>query len=635
MMETQIRITFQPTGRTVSVLRGTTILEAAARVGLVLDTPCGGGGTCGKCRVRVTLNAGEPGDADKKVFSAAALQDGWRLACRTRIEADTVVSVPASSLFGGDHQIMTSSDAASPRDVLPAVRKLYVELTPPTLNDDAPDLLRLERQTGPFRTDLSLIRHVSATLRAHDFKGTAVLADHRLLDFEPGDTRDRCFGIAFDIGTTTLVGQLLDLRDGGERGVVSRMNPQVSYGDDVLSRVGHAGSSSGCLDEMRLAVVQEIVGMIDALCAGAGIGRENIYEVTFAGNTTMEHILCGLNPAQLGRIPFVPLHARGLLVTTQELGIPIHRGAPAYLFPLIGGFVGGDTVAGMLATRIDRLPGPVLLVDIGTNGEIVLAHGGQFWAASTAAGPAFEGARISCGMRGTHGAIEKVVLNGDVRLEVIGNADPVGLCGSGLIDLMAELLQQGIVTPDGQMLPPDDLPGGLAPALAARVRRDREGGATRFVLVEASGRGGAAEVAFTQRDVREVQLGCGAIRAGIALLLRLAGLEVADLKTVLIAGGFGNFIRRSSAQRIGLLPGGIDHQRIRYVGNVSLAGARAALLSTDARALGEEMARRARHVELSTMEGFQEAFADAMMFPERPAALPPPGLLPVVGGHAD
>ncbi len=615
MMEAQLRVTFQPHGRTVFVLRGTTILEAAARVGLVIETPCGGAGTCGKCRVRIALNAGKPVAADQKTFSAAELQDGWRLACRTRIESDTVVTVPETSLFGGEHQIMTTSTSGAPQEVRPAIRKLYVELSPPTLEDDTPDLLRLEQKIGPFKADLALIRHVSATLRAHDFKGTAVLADHRLLDFEPGDTRDRCAGVAFDIGTTTLVGQLLNLCDGRELGVVSRMNPQVSFGDDVLSRIGHAASCPGCLDEMRLAVVREVASMIDALCAGAGISREHIYEATFAGNTTMEHILCGLNPAQMGAIPFVPMHARGLLIPAQEMGIPIHRGALTYLFPLIGGFVGGDTVAGMLATRIDRMEGPVLLVDIGTNGEIVLAHDGKYWAASTAAGPAFEGARISCGMRGTHGAIEKVVLNGDVRLEVIGNAEAVGLCGSGLIDLVAELLNHGIVAPDGQMRSPDELPPGLAPALAARVRLAPDG-AARFVLVDATARSGAAEVAFTQRDVREVQLGCGAIRAGIALLLRSAGIGAADLKTVLIAGGFGNFIRRSSAQRIGLLPAGIDHQRIRYVGNVSLAGARAALLSTDARKQGEEMARRVKHVELSTMDGFQDVFADAMMFPE-------------------
>jgi uncharacterized 2Fe-2S/4Fe-4S cluster protein (DUF4445 family) len=613
-MEQQVKVTFQPQGRSVSVLAGTKIVEAAARAGVVIETPCGGAGTCGKCRVRVTENADLPKAADKKAFPVRELDAGWRLACQYRLDRETVVFVPETSLFGGEHQIMAATEATAPREMLPAIRKVYTELAPPTLEDDAPDLLRLERSVGAFKADLALVRHVSSVLRANSFKGTAVLADRRLIDFEPGDTRARCYGVAFDIGTTTMVGELLSLCDGKELGVASRMNPQVSYGDDVLARIKHADACPECLDEMRLAVAREVAGMIDAMCAGAGVRREHVYEASFAGNTTMEHILCGMDPAQLGQIPFVPLHARGLLVPAQDLGIPIHHGALAYIFPLIGGFVGGDTVAGMLATRIDRVEGPALLVDIGTNGEIVLAHDGKIYAASTAAGPAFEGARISCGMRGTHGAIEKVVFNGEVRLEVIGNGAPVGICGSGLIDLLAELLRHGIVTPDGQLLPAGELPRDLAPDYARRVRPG-DNGAAQFVLVEPSAQTGAAAIALTQRDIREVQLGGGAIRAGIGILLHMAGLEPAQLKTVMIAGGFGNFIRRSSAQRIGLLPPGIDHRRIRYVGNVSLAGARAALLSTEARKRGEELARRTRHVELSTTDGFQEVFADAMMFP--------------------
>jgi uncharacterized 2Fe-2S/4Fe-4S cluster protein (DUF4445 family) len=392
------------------------------------------------------------------------------------------------------------------------------------------------------------------------------------------------------------------------------MNPQVSFGDDVLSRIKHAATCAGCLDEMRLAVVREIAGMIDALCTEAKTGREHIYEATFAGNTTMEHILCGINPAQLGELPFVPAHARGLLVSAVELGIPIHHGALAYVFPIIGGFVGGDTVAGMLATRMDRIAGPALMVDIGTNGEIVLAHNGGILAASTAAGPAFEGARIECGMRGTHGAIEKVVFNGDVRLEVIGNGPPVGICGSGLIDLVAELLTNGIVSPEGQILSKHELPQRLPPAIAKRIQTGKDGD-SRFVLSGGMSGRTTPGVFLTQRDIREVQLGTGAIRAGISILLRKAGLGVSDLKSVLIAGGFGNFIRRSSAQRIGLLPAGIDHQIIRYVGNTSLAGAKVALLSTEARRQGEDLARRVKHVDLSTAEGFHEEFAEAMLFP--------------------
>jgi len=612
--EQQMRVTFQPQGRSVSVLRGTTILEAAARAGLVIETPCGGAGTCGKCRVQVTANVNAPTAADERVLSATELNEGWRLACRYRVEAPVTVHVPETSLFGSEHQILATAESNVPKEVLPAIRKSYVELSPPTLEDDGPDLLRLEQSVGAFKADLPVVRHVAATLRAHGFKGTAVLADHRLIDFEVGDTRDRCFGVAFDIGTTTMVGELLSLRDGRELGVVSRMNPQVSFGDDVLSRIKHAATCAGCLDDMRLAVVRELAGMIDALCAEAKIGREHIYEAAFAGNTTMEHILCGVNPAQLGELPFVPAHARGLLVPAVELGIPIHHGALAYVFPIIGGFVGGDTVAGMLATRMDRIDGPALMVDIGTNGEIVLAHNGSFLAASTAAGPAFEGARIECGMRGTHGAIEKVFFDGDVRMEVIGNGPPAGICGSGLIDLVAELLSHGIVSPEGQLLSKHELPQGLPPAIAKRIQTGNDGDG-RFVLFGGSSGRAKPGIILTQRDIREVQLGTGAIRAGISILLRKAGIGVSDLKSVLIAGGFGNFIRRSSAQRIGLLPAGIDHQKIRYVGNTSLAGAKVALLSTEARRQGEELARRVKHVDLSTAEGFHEEFAEAMLFP--------------------
>ncbi len=597
------------------VLPGTSILEAAARAGLVLDTPCGGLGTCGKCRVNITQKAEAPTSHDRKTFSAEELRAGWRLACRNDVATGMVVAIPASSLFGTEHQILSEATSTAEGEVCAAVRKDYVELTEPSLTDDAADVLRLEQRIGAFKIDLPLIRHLSACLRRDRFRGTAVLADGRLIDFESGDTGNSCYGVAFDLGTTTLVGELLDLCDGRSLGVVSRMNPQVSFGDDVLSRIRYAASGAGALEEMREAVARELAAMIEALCQVAGIRREHIYEASLAGNTTMEHILCGLDPTQLGSIPFVPQHARGLLVSAIELGLPIHHGARAYVLPLIGGFVGGDTVAGMLASGMDELKEPALLVDIGTNGEIVLFHDGKLYAASTAAGPAFEGARISCGMRGTHGAIEKVLFNDDAKLEVIGNTEPVGLCGSGLIDLVAELLRYGIVTSTGQLLPPEDLPPELPPPLAARVRRDGQG-ATRFVLVPENGACGVGEVSLTQRDVRELQLGCGAIRAGMRMLLREAGLDETDLGLVLVAGGFGYYIRRGSAQRIGLLPGGTALDRIRYVGNVSLAGARTVLLSTKMRRRGEAMARRTRHVELSTLEGFQEAFADAMTFPE-------------------
>jgi len=392
------------------------------------------------------------------------------------------------------------------------------------------------------------------------------------------------------------------------------MNPQVAFGDDVFSRIRHGGTAEG-LEAMRSALLREISSMIEGLCRDAGVAREHVYEAAFAGNTAMEQILLGVDPSPLGQLPFVPGIGPGLFVPALELGLPIHPRGMAYLFPVIGGFVGGDTVAGLLAARLEHQEAPALLVDIGTNGEIVLWDGAGFRAASTAAGPAFEGARISCGMRGTRGAIEKVELNGDVHLDVIGNTEPMGLCGSGLIDAVAELLNQGLLTPEGQLLAPEECPEGTPEPLRRRLR-ENERGERLFVLADREEVARGDPLVLTQRDIREVQLGAGAIRAGIAILLRQAGLEPADLKTVLVAGGFGNFVRRSSAQRIGLLPLGIDHRRIRYIGNASLAGARLALLCTEARKEAEARARKVKHLDLSLAPDFQEAFAEAMLFPD-------------------
>ena len=615
MSDSQHSVTFQPQGRAVSVLEGTTILEAAAIAGLVIDTPCGGAGTCGKCRVQVSQGATEPCDTDRKTFTEAELAEGWRLACRNRVNGDLVAHVPTGSLFGGDHQIARDSAVGGPTEVRPAIRKVYVELSPPTLEDPRPDLLRLEDKTGPFKVDVAMLRHAPGRLRQQGYKGTAVLSDHQLIDIEQGDTTKRCLGVAVDVGTTTMVASLLNLCNGRELAVVARMNPQVSFGDDVLSRIEHSASCPHCLEELRQTVAREIAGMIRALCDEAGIEARFIYEAAFAGNTTMQHLLCGVDPSPLGMVPFAPAYARGMLLSARDLDIPINPHGTCYIFPIIGGFVGGDTVAGVLATRLDAAEGPTLLVDIGTNGEIVLAHNGELLAASTAAGPAFEGARISCGMRGMKGAIEKVLLDGDVHLGVIGNVTPMGICGSGLIDLAAEMLRVGIVSPEGRLRPREELPDSLPSALADRVRSD-DGGGAAFVLAEPGSGLPRKSLSITQRDIRELQLGCGAIRAGISILLRKAGLTPSDLRTILIAGGFGGFIRRDKAQRIGLLPPEVDHQRIHYVGNASLAGARWALLSVEARKHGEELARRAQHVELSVDGDFQAEFAEAMIFPD-------------------
>jgi uncharacterized 2Fe-2S/4Fe-4S cluster protein (DUF4445 family) len=614
MREAEIPVTFQPGDKTVYVLQGTRLIEAAIAAEFVINAPCGGEGVCGKCRVVVAEGAAEPAAEELRLFSPEEIQAGCRLACQSVVRGPMKVLVPQTSVVGSRHQIMVQSGAAVQARGEPIVVKSYVEMPVPVRGDDAPDTVRLQRAIGPFDADLDLLRELPRQLRAWKFCGTAVLAEGRLLDFEQGNTEWDAYGVAVDVGTTTLAASLVDLTTGREVRVASRLNPQTRFGDDVLTRILFARDREDGLRQLQQAIVEAVDEMIGQLCDESEILRQRIYVVTVSGNTTMQHLFSAIDPRAIGEVPFVPALGRGLSLTAGELGLGIHPRGRAYLLPVIGGFVGGDTVSGILATGLADCSRPTLFIDIGTNGEIVLLADGKLLAASTAAGPAFEGARISQGMRGSTGAIEKVLVDGRLRTHVIGHVPPVGLCGSALIDAAAELLRHGILSPQGRMQMPDELPPGVLPDLVRRlIVRDKQPG---FVLADAEEAAGGRPVVLTQRDVRELQLASGAIRAGIGILLRREGVEPKDLDCVLVAGGFGNFIRRSNAQRIGLLPWGVEHRRIRYVGNTSLAGARLVALSRESRRQAEALAARTEHVDLSFDPGFHAAFAEAMIFPE-------------------
>ncbi|MBU4271722.1 MAG: DUF4445 domain-containing protein [Planctomycetes bacterium] len=632
--EREVLVRFRPSGREAFVLPGTRLVEAAAEAGLLIDVPCGGEGTCGKCRLIVASGDAEPTTIERKWFSDEELQAGWRLACQSAVDGPAEVDIPSVSLATVEQKILVRyrekkvSELFSGKRVLTPfsdpfsdspVRKQYVELPSPTRGDDLPDALRLERAlgVGPLAMDVSLLRELSARLREAGFRGTAVLAGDRLLDFEIGNTEADAFAVAVDLGTTTLAGELMDLGTGSEWATTARLNPQTRFGDDVLSRILHAREKPDGLARLQEAVVSAVDEMIGELCLQAGVPRQRVYELAVAGNTTMQQLLCGVDPGPLGEVPFVPTGGRGVSCPAAELGVHIHPRGGGYVMPAIGGFVGGDTVAGLLATGLADVEGPALFVDIGTNGEIVLLADGRLLAASTAAGPAFEGARISRGMRGGPGAIEKVVVEGRLRINVIGDVPPAGICGSGLIDAAAELLRHRLLGCEGRLRTPDQcvpLAEPVPPDLARRVVL--HDGQVSFLLADEAETADRRPIVLTQRDIRELQLASGAIRAGIAVLLRRAGLEPKDLELVLIGGGFGNFIRRGNAQRIGLLPTEIERRRIRYMGNTSLAGARLAALSRQARRAAEEFARRAEHVDLSTDPDFSRAFAEAMIFPE-------------------
>lgn len=620
MQEKKVHIRFQPGGHTADVRQGDSLLEAAARAGLILNTPCGGAGTCGKCRVRFISTAPVPSDTDVRHLGQADIQSGWRLGCHVRFAEDSEVWIPVASLLGGEHQIQAESRTGNHFQAESNLQKVFLRMAPPVLDDNVADLARVERALKEcqvlkdpdciLEAPPAVLAGLAQALRDTSFSGTATVRGNTLIHYEKGDTTSEAYVTAFDIGTTTLVGSLMRLDSGEEIAVATAVNPQTAFGDDVLSRIAHASRNAGALAEMRKCLLDQLRVMVAEMCSTAGVAAEHIYMAALAGNTTMEHLLAGFNPAPLGMVPFVPTFACGLILREVDFDLGIHRESCVYIFPVIGGFVGGDTVAGMLASDLCALDGPALMLDIGTNGEIVLVHEGRVYAASTAAGPAFEGARISSGMRASPGAVEKVLIDEDIELGVIGGVSPRGICGSGLIDLCGQLLKAGMLAPDGRLLTDSELPENTPGALRRRMRRNSDG-VPECVVHES----GQQRIVLTQQDVRELQLGTGAIRAGVSILLRQAGLTAGDLRQILIAGGFGSFIRRDNAQRIGLIPHEVSHEKIRFVGNTAFSGAKWAAVSGAARREAERLARLAVHVELSQDPDFALEFAMAMRFP--------------------
>ncbi len=613
MKTKELKVAFQPSGRNVYVLPGTTILEAAGRAGIILQTPCGGNGTCGKCRVKIVSGQCHPSKAAVQTLSEEQLQQGFRLACQTHVENHLSIEIPRESRFEARGQILTG-DTGETVSLRPVVCKRFFDLDSPSRQDAVSDVARLKSAVGDVKIPFQLLRKIPGFLRAHDWQGTAVLVSDRLIGLEIGDTSDTAYGVAVDLGTTTIVGTLFDLVTGEERALASLMNPQVGFGDDVISRISRVREDHGALSQIQHTVLKAFNALIQELTGQAGVASRHIYEIVIAGNSTMQQMFCGLDTSALGEMPFVQVFDSSLSISAATLGIAANPGAEIFVFPQIGSFVGGDTVSGMLAARMDETGKPTLLVDIGTNGEIVLSHNGRLQATSTAAGPAFEGARIVQGMRATAGAIEKVVIRDDVIFNVIGNAAPAGLCGTALIDAAAELLRRGIIGETGRICSAGEAPADLSEQLRSRLIAIN--GETNFLLVRAEETSSREPIYLWQKDVRELQLATGAIRAGINILLRRSGLEPDDLDAVLLAGAFGNFIRRSNARRIGLLPQ-ISCSRIRFIGNAASLGAKLALLSADERERASRLQKTVEHVDLSLDPEFQMEFATAMIFPTR------------------
>ena len=596
------RVDLRFNDRPVRVPRGVTLFDAASWNGIAIDSTCGGHGTCKKCRIRFRTDPPAPTSLDIRAYTAQEITDGWRLACRTTAVTDADVEVPP---------LTTRPKAATVgvgRQVIlrPAIHKRYLELAEPDLTDQATDLERVLAGLTDLdpKADLHVLKTLGSTLRRADFKVTAVVADDTLIAVEPGDTTGRGFGLAFDLGTTTVVATLLDLTTGTPVAVESMLNKQQPFGADVITRISATMLDASALDKLRDLAQQTLAELATAVCDNSKVQPSEVYEVALAGNATMVHLVLGLDPEPLGVAPFI-MAARLLPeVRARDLGVPAHPAARAVVFPAFGAYVGGDITAGLLASGMDRDPRIRLFIDIGTNCEIVL--GGRDWLLATAApaGPAFEGAAIRCGMRAADGAIEAVALagDGDLKLTVIGDAEPAGLCGSGLVDAVTVLVQAGLLDASGRFVASDDA-RRIAPRLAGRLAMVGE--ERVFMLHEG--------VYLAQRDVRELQFAKAAIATGWRILLEEAGLTADDVKQVLLAGSFGSYLSPKSAIRIGLVPD-VPVSRVVAAGNVAGEGAKMALLSVRERAAGLALLEEVRYVELSDRPDFNDRFIDQLGF---------------------
>jgi uncharacterized 2Fe-2S/4Fe-4S cluster protein (DUF4445 family) len=603
----------EPTHRNVRVPPGVTVFDSASWNGIAIDSTCGGHGTCHKCKVRIDGEALPITRHDVRTFSPEQIADGWRLACLVQATRDLKVDVPP---------LTTRPKAATVgvgRQVIlrPALQKRYVELTEPTLSDQRSDLVRLTDAITDLElhADLHVIRRLATVLREADFKVTAVIVDEDLIDIEPGDTTGQRYAIAFDLGTTTVVATLLDLNTGTPLAVSSMLNKQQPFGGDVITRISATMIDPEMLDRLQRAAGDTLDELARQVCREGGVDPRNVYEVAVAGNATMTALALGIAPEPLGVAPFVMATAQPPTVLAHELGLDLHPRARASLFPALGAYVGGDIVAGMLATGMDRDKRTRLFIDVGTNCEIVLSDGDTIVSTAAPAGPAFEGGAIRCGMRAADGAIEVVQLDPaaehPVTLGVIGDVEPRGLCGSGLVDAVAELVKVGLLDSSGRFVP-DHVAAEIAPGLADRLTR--VGDERVFVLHRPTPDTDVAETVYlSQRDVRELQFAKAAISTGWSLLLDELGLQHRDVQQVLLAGSFGSYLSPASAVRIGLVPQ-LPVLRIVAAGNVAGEGAKMALLSVRERAGAQALLEEVTYVELSDRADFNDKFVEQLGF---------------------
>ena len=610
-MKTEYTVDFQPLGRRVQVTGGTTLLEAARNAGVGLNAVCGGAGVCGTCRVRVVEGlVSPPNKSEANFLDQEEFDGGYRLACQVEVQGDVLVDVPPESITAAQRAQVEGRERAV--EINPTVRSFDLRVPSPGLHDLRSDeqrlreALREQHDITSVGFDPVALADIPAVLRENDWavrlfvwEGAGVPT---VIGAAPTGTHP--LGVAVDIGTTKVAAYLVDLETGETLSASGEMNPQIKFGEDVMARIAYAMDDQEHARELQEAIVEGLQDRIDELCDECDRACGEVLEAVLVGNTCMHHLVMGLPVDQLGVAPYVPALSSACDIKARDLGLNIAPGAYVHLLPNVAGFVGADHVSMVMASGLHEVDQVTLGLDIGTNTEVSLAANGRLLSCSTASGPAFEGAHIRDGMRAAPGAIEWVkMVDSQIEYQTIDDEPPVGICGSGILDSVAELRRVGVLKENGS-LKADGHP---------RIRQT--GDRPEFVLVAAGEHGARNDIVVTRKDVSEIQLAKGAIRAGVEVLLDEAGVTVDQVDRVVVAGAFGTYLDVRSARAIGMFPP-LPLSRFDQVGNAAGVGAKLALLSRHCRDVAAEIARRVEYIELTTDARFTSAYMNAMAFPD-------------------
>lgn len=601
-------VNVEPDGRRLSAKVGSKLLDVLRGAGILLRTDCGGKGSCGKCLLLIKdqRNVSEVAEIERHLLTSEQIALGYRLACQTIVLGDVAVYIPQDRV--GKRRILESGLEIAV-EANPRVRTYPLVLSPPKLGkvvSDADNLIHALRSQWSVEVDsirYGVLKILPDTIRRSGWKIQVVVRDREVIDLrENGD--QSIYGLAVDVGTSKLVLQLVELGSGVTVGVESMENPQIVHGEDIYSRMSYAMAGPDRRDELSRLVIQGINSLISEICVKKGVNSEQVYEMVVVGNTAMHHLFLGLPTRHLALSPFVPVIERGMDFSPKDLSVNINPYGNVYMFPVIAGFVGGDAVADIIATGIHRSEKFNLLVDIGTNTEICLGNRDSLICCSCASGPAFEGYHITYGVKAIRGAIERVRIlsTSKVEYQTVEGARPVGICGSGMVDALAEMLRNRILTTDGRFNPQlrDALP--------------KYNGTPAFTIAPAEETLIGEAILVTQKDVRELQLAKAAIMTGCKALLEEKNVCEEEVETVYVAGAFGSYLNIRSAIAIGMLPQ-IPPERFRIVGNTAVVGAKLGLISTSQREEAENIARVAEYLELGARPSFNKEFTQALEFP--------------------